>query len=64
VVGERERGVAELRRGERELLGERGAVEKRKRRVAVKFRVHIIADCGFRIADWICGPFESVIRNC
>src|SRR5882762_9389020 len=28
VVGERERWVAELRRGERELLGERGAVEK------------------------------------
>src|SRR5438309_1326731 len=28
VVGERERGVAELRRGERELLGERSAVEK------------------------------------
>src|SRR5438309_1326732 len=28
VVGERECGVAELRRGERKLLGERGAVEK------------------------------------
>src|SRR5256884_9247787 len=30
VVGEGERVVAELRRGERQLLGERGAVEKRE----------------------------------
>jgi hypothetical protein len=29
VVGERERGVAELRRLHHELLGERGAVEER-----------------------------------
>src|SRR5436309_9322373 len=50
VVGERERGVAELRRGERELLGERSAVEERKRRVAVKFDVHN-AECRIRSAS-------------
>src|SRR5205823_7145238 len=51
VVGERERGVAELRRGERELLGERSAVEKRKRRMAVKLDIHRTmrnAECGMR----------------
>src|SRR5438067_3180646 len=51
VVGKGERGVAELRRGERQLLGEGSAVEKRKRGVAVELDVHKIADFGLRISD-------------
>jgi len=40
VVGEGDARVPEIRGGERELLGQRGAVEKRECRMAVKLRVH------------------------
>ena len=40
VIGKCERGVAELVSGHDEILGERGAVEKRKRGVAVQLGVH------------------------
>src|SRR2546425_7519205 len=60
VIGERERGVAELRRGERELLGERGAVEEREGGVAVELDVHRMrnAECGMR-SEWTC--LDSVL---
>src|SRR5437899_12697482 len=60
VVGERERGVAELRRGERKLLGARGVVEERESGVAVELDIHRMrnAECGMR-SEWTC--FDSVL---
>src|SRR5205085_9003608 len=53
VVGEGERRVAELRRGERQLLGEGSAVEKREGGVAVELDIHKMrnAECGVRNAE-------------
>ena len=42
MVGERERGIAQLRRACDEHFGERGTVEQRERRVAVE--LHVVAD--------------------
>ncbi len=40
VIGERHRLIAERQRGRRELVGQRGAVEERERRVAMELRIH------------------------
>src|SRR5947209_15712712 len=55
VIGEGERRKPKLRGRERELLGERSAVEKREGGVAVELDIHS-AECGVRNAE--CGMEE------
>src|SRR5437867_1856560 len=63
VIGEGERRKPKLGGRERELLGERGTVEKREGGVAVELDVHglWIANCELRIGT---ASAESAIRNC
>ena len=51
VIGEPEGRVAELRGGERELLGERSAVEEREGGVAVELGVHKVRSVEYGVLN-------------
>src|SRR5438094_4391117 len=65
VVRERERGKTELRSGECELFGKRGAVQERECGVAVELGVHRSrnAEVGTRNVQGFCTNHSPVIKS-